>query len=85
MRMSEASRGAQEAGGNEAELLCGWACRRPRLALEAVADDGLDAADVDQIEAERAPAGAVDPVASVLVHHAQQLLRLTQARPWEAA
>jgi putative ATPase len=37
------------------------------LALEVVPDDVLDAADVDQVEAQSAPAGTVDPVASVLV------------------
>ena len=61
--MGEASCGAQEAGWNEsaAALPCGpglaWASRS-RLWR----DDVLDAADVDQIEAESAPAGAVDPV-----------------------
>ena len=68
MLVREASRGAQEAGRDEAELLGFRACGRPRLALEALADDVLDAADVDQVEAQSAPAGSVDPGASVRVH-----------------
>ena len=76
MLVSEASRRAQEASGDEAQLLCLSACSWPCLALKALTDDVLDATDVDQVEAQGAPAGTIDPVASVLVHQAQQLLRL---------
>ena len=74
--MGEAACGAQEAGWDESELLCLGGIGRLGLALEALADDVLDAADVDQVEAGGAPAGAVDPVGSVPVHQSQQLLRL---------
>ena len=67
MWVSEASRGAQEAAGHEAELLCLASCSRFGVALEALEDDVLDAADVDEIEAQSAPAGTVDPGASVLI------------------
>lgn len=67
MWVSETSRGAQEATGDQAKLLCLAGCGRFGLALEALEDDVLDAADVDEIEAQSAPAGAVDPVASVLI------------------
>lgn len=85
MLVSEASRWAQEASGDEAELLCLSGCSRPRLALEALTDDVLDAADVDQVEAQSAPAGTIDPDASVLVDQAQQFLRLSQVCPREGA
>lgn len=85
MLVSEAARGAQEAGGDEAELLCWSTGSWPRFALKALTDDVLDAADVDQVEAQSAPTGAIDSVASVRVHQAQQLLSLAQVRPREGA
>jgi hypothetical protein len=67
MWVSETSRGAQEAAGDEAKLLCVASCGRFGVALEALEDDVLDAADVDQVKAQSAPAGTVDPGASVLI------------------
>lgn len=84
--MGEASRGTQEAGWNESELLrLGAAGGWPALPLEALADDVLDAADVDEIEAESAPAGMLDALGAVFVHQPQELLRLAQVRPGEGA
>lgn len=67
--VGEASCGAQEAGGGyEAEPLWrGWL----GVAVETLAHDRLDATDVDEVEAQRAPAGGVDPVVAVFVHQAQ--------------
>jgi len=83
--MSEAPRGTQEAGGrHEAELFWPESGGR-RFTFEALADDVVDTADMDEIEAESAPAGAIDSGAAVLVDQPQQFLRLPEVSPREGA
>jgi hypothetical protein len=78
--MVEASRGTQEARGEEDELASSAWGRRGGKAL---LDDGPDAADVDQVEVQRALAGGVEAAAAVLVAESQELLGLTEVGPGE--
>jgi len=77
--MVKASRGTQEAGGAQEDELAsgaGWWHGR-----ESFLEDGLDPADVNEIEVQRALAGAVEARASVFVAEPQELLRLAEIGP----
>ena len=79
--MVEASRGTQEArGAQEDELSAGAGGRH---GAESLLEDGLDAADVDEIEVQRALAGAIEARAPVFVAEPQELLRLAEVGPGE--
>jgi len=77
----EAACGTQEAcGAEEDELPSGAGGRR---GIEALFDDGLDPADVDEVEVQGARAGGVESGAAVLVAEAQELLGLAEVGPGE--
>jgi len=79
--MVKASGGTQEAGGaQEDELASGAGWRHGR---ESFLEDGLDPADVNEIEVQRPLAGAVEARAPVLVAEPQELLRLAEVGPGE--
>ena len=59
----------------------GAARARGRLVLEGGADNGLHAADVDELEGEGARAGGVDAGSAVALGQPQELLGLAEAGP----
>ncbi len=71
-----------EAGGQRHD---GAALGGAGLALQRRADDVLDAADVEQLEAQGARTGGIDAGGAVALGQPEQLLRLPQARPGEGA
>ena len=80
--MGKALGGPGEAGGQADDrptIHCG------RLPLQGRAQDGLDARDVEQLEAEGPRTGGIDARGAIAMGEPQQFLSLPQARPGEHA
>jgi hypothetical protein len=76
--MGKALRRAGEAGGQGHD---GAARGRAGLALQRGVQDALDAVDIEQLEAQGARAGRVDPGATVALSQAEQFLSLPEPGP----
>jgi hypothetical protein len=80
--MHETARSPGEAGRQRHDSA---ALGRAGLALQRRADDVLDAADGEQLEAEGPRTGGIDAGGAVALGQPEQFLGLAQARPGEGA
>ena len=81
--MVEAFRRPEEAAGQKEDLALGGGGFV--LRTQALLDDLLQAADIDQLETERSCTGLIDPLATVLLGQAEKLLCLAELRPGEGS